>query len=241
MAGLGVGELAALAVAGAGTAASISAQRRQEKQQRATLNRQMERTEQATDKAVDLVQQEGQRFSPEARAAQMAEAEAAAAASAEKDLGAGGPLVSTAGDAGNVSAEFLTEKADRAISEGTRLTALGRELAKIRAPGQLQQNDRLSQANLASSLSNIGGTNANMARANSMDAAAIQAPAYGQLGQIASALGGAYLASGAGRSSLSNGGQIAWDGPAVGTSTMSGATGGAQLARGGPAIGFGRR
>lgn len=224
MAGMGVGEIAALALAAGGTAATVSAQHQQQKDQRRTLNRQMENTEQATKKAVDLIQDEGTRFSPDARAAEMAAAEDAATTRAAQDLdGAGGATVATAGDAGNVSSDFLTAKADRAISEGTRMTALSRELAKIRAPGQLQTNDRISQANLAGRLSNIQGSNANMARANSMDVQSVEAPAYGQLGQIASALGGAYLGSGTGKESAS---QIAWNTPATkwafGTAGMGG-------------------
>lgn len=232
-------EIAALALAAGGTAASVSAQQKQARERRRTLNRQMERTEESTKKATDLIQNEGERFSPDARAAELAAAEEAAVTRSKQDLeGAGGATIATAGDAGNVSTDFLTAKADRAISEGSRLTALSRELAKIRAPGQIQTDDRMSTANLASRLSNIQGTNANLARANSMDAESIEAPAYGQLGSIASSLAGGYLRSGSAAAGGAGGGQIAWGGPAVGTSTI-GATGGAQLARGYPAVGFG--
>ncbi len=210
MAGMGVGEIAALALAAGGTAASVSAQQEAADERRKTLNRQIENTEQATKKQVDLIQDEGERFSPEARAAEMAAAEDAAATRANQDLeGAGGATIATAGDPGNVSKDFLTAKADRAITEGSRLTALSRELAKIRAPGQLTLNDSLSQANLAGNLSNVRGTNANLARANSMDAESIEPPVYGQLGQIGSALAGSYLSSGASR--RAGGGQLAWN------------------------------
>lgn len=234
-------EIAALALAAGGTAASMSAQQEQASDRRKTLNRQMEANEKSTAKAVDLIQDEGKNFNPQSRIAQMLAAEQGAVASAQKDLGgAGGDLavLQTAGDAGNVSSDFLKAKADRAISEGSRMTELSREFAKIRAPGQLQTDDELRKAKLAGELSNIQGSNANMARANSMDAESVEAPAYGQLGQIASALGGAYLASGAGRTAGS-GGQIAWGGPAVGGATVAG-SGGGSLIRGTPAIGFGR-
>lgn len=213
MAGMGVGEIAALALAAGGTYASMSATQQQEKKQQRKLNQQLENTEKATDKSVDLIQTAADQYSPEARAASMAAAEGEAATRAQQDLeGAGGATLATAGDAGNVSTDFLTAKADRAISEGTRMTALSRELAKIRAPGQVLQQEGYKQGNLASALQNIQGSNANMARANSMDASSIEAPGYGQLGSIATALGGAYMGS---KPRAGTGSQIAWNTPAT--------------------------
>lgn len=189
--------IAALAASVGGTGLNIMAQQEQADDRRSVLNRQLEQNDATSKQASGLVLNEAQNLTPQARQAALDATASSNEARTASDLaGAGGALaaVDTSGDAGNVSKDFLTAKADRAVSEGTRLTALGRELAKIRAPGQVQTQDGYRAANLGSNLSDVLGSNARMAKANSLDAESVQAPAYGALGSIASALGTAYTA-----------------------------------------------
>ena len=196
-------------LAAAGTAAQISASDKQAADKRSILNRQMQGTEQATNKAVDLAQMEGQRFDPNARAQSLTDQENKSYEQTQADIqGAGGAQVQTAGGSGNVSDDFLTTKAQRAVDEGTRLTSLAREAAKTRAPGMLNMQDSSSRANLASNLQNLWSTNNNLARANSMDADSVQEPGYGTLGKIASSIGGG-LASGQSAKLLGSMGKVA--------------------------------
>jgi hypothetical protein len=121
-------------------------------------------------------------------------------AQTQADLqGAGGATINAAADAGNVSDDFLKTKAARAIEETTRLSDQAREAAKVRAPGQLQMDDSLSMARLAGSLQDLWGTTKNLAGANGMDAQSVQAPGYGQLGRVASAVGTSMASNGYGR------------------------------------------
>jgi hypothetical protein len=61
---------------------------------------------------------------------------------AQKDLGTAPTIIEGAGDGGNVSSDYLNAKADTALTEGNRLTAIARELSKTRAPGQLMTRRR---------------------------------------------------------------------------------------------------
>lgn len=183
----------------AGTAASMSAQREAQKERRSILNRQMEADEKATDQSAALAQQEGQRFSGQARAEGLQQQEQKTFDQTQADLGgAGGANIAAAADSASVSQDFLKTKAARAIDEGTRLTTIAREAAKQRAPGMLQLEDGLSMAGLSGNLQNLWGTRRNIGRAAGMDAQNVQEPGYGALGRIASAVGGGMAASGYG-------------------------------------------
>ncbi len=176
-------------LAGGGTLLQMSAQQDAADQKRSTLNRQLERDDQAQKKAIGLVQQEGQNYGIDERLKAMQGQEDQTYAQTQADIqGAGGAQVNTAGDAGSVSEDFLKGKAERAITEGTRLTSIAREAAKARAPTGLMSDDALRRAGLAGNLQNVWGTNSNMARATGTDADGVQEPGYGALGSIASAI-----------------------------------------------------
>lgn len=186
-----------LALSGGGALLQNQAARQQASDRRNTLNRQLARDEAATNKSIDLTQTEAKRYDPAARQQALAEQEGKTYEQAQADIaGAGGAMIPTAGDAGNVSQDFITSKAQKAIDEGSRLTSIAREVAKSRAPIQLGGVDALSRANLAGNLQNTWGTNNNMARATGMDAQNIDEPGYGGLGSIASAVGTGMLAGG---------------------------------------------
>lgn len=187
-------------IAAVGTAATIHGQNRMEKKQRAMLNQQLEREDQASDKSAEMVKQEGQNYSQEARLQGMVDAEQKTYEQTQADLqGAGGATVATSASTANVSDDFLKTKAARAIEEGTRLTSIARETAKARAPGRMHQDDSLRMASLAGDLQNLWGGTQNMARANGLDVQSVKMPAYGQMGKIATAVGSSMASSGYGQ------------------------------------------
>ncbi len=185
-----IAEYAPLILAGAGTALQMSAAQKQQEDQRRVLNRQFERDDEAAAKSTQEALMEGQRYAQPAREQALQEAEDQTYAQTQADLqGAGGATINAAGDAGNVSEDFLKTKAARAIEETTRLSDAAREAAKARAPGQLQMDDRLSMARMAGDLGSLWGTTKNMATANGMEAQSVEQPGYGNLGKVASAVG----------------------------------------------------
>jgi hypothetical protein len=112
------------------------------------------------------------------------------------DLNAAAPsgnagAVTTTGDAGNVSDDFVKAKADRAVTEGTRLTGIAREIAKTRAPNLQLVTEGQRGADLAGNLQSLYGSNSNMGRATANDANSVLEPQYGGLGKIATLIGGA--------------------------------------------------
>jgi hypothetical protein len=197
-------QFAPLIMSAVGTAATMMASKEQADDRRSILNRQLQETEKATDKSIDMVQQEGKRFDQQARLDAMKQAEDKTFDQTQTDIaGAGGAALPAAAGAGNVSEDFLKTKAQRAVEEGSRLTSIAREAAKARAPGMLNFDDSLSMARLQGDSRNLWGSTRNLARANSMDADSVEAPAYGALGSIASAIGGGMAKGGFGQQSTS--------------------------------------
>lgn len=196
--GLTAAQLAALALSVGGTGASIVAQQQQQQQRRDIANKQLQRTAADQAKTDALVNKEGVQYAPDARSAALDAQQGATFAQSQKDLGSAPTIINGAGDAGNVSSDYLAAKTNTALSEGNRLTAIARELAKARAPNQLTQAEAIRRANLSGDLSSIWGSDRASANAANLDAQNVEEPLYGSLGKIASAAGGAYLASGAG-------------------------------------------
>lgn len=183
-------------MAAGGTAMQLRAQSDAASERRQILNQQMDRTEAANRKAADLVQQEAENYSPDARREALTQQEQKALAQSQADLaGAGANVIDTAGGGGNVSADFLKTQADRQISEGTRLVGLAREAAKVRAPSLQGEADSRRRADLAGRLQDNYGANARMAEAAKSDAAAVQPGAYGSIGQMIGNMGAVYLAA----------------------------------------------
>lgn len=183
---------AALAASLGGTVASVMAQQQQQQDQRDILNKQAEKTHQAEDQSAKLVTQEGTNYQGDARAAAMQAQQQATMAQSQKDLGVAPTIIEGAGDAGNVSKDYLTQKADTALSEGNRLTAIARELSKTRAPGQLQATEGLRRADLAGTLQDLWSTTRNGANAAEQDAQSVTEPWWGTAGKLLAAGGTAY-------------------------------------------------
>lgn len=182
-----------------GAMAKNAAATKQANQQRSQLNAALARTDQTQQKANGLVEAEASKLSPVARAAAMSMQADTNAAGAKSDLAAAGAtdsggnaIINTAGDNGAVSKEFLTSKADRALSEGTRLTAIARQLAQVRAPGQLQEQEGQDRADLTQQLGSMWDTTQHLNDANQTTAGNVPLPGYAALGDIAQAAGSAY-------------------------------------------------
>lgn len=189
-------EYAALLLAGAGTAASMYGQRQQAKERRAIVNRQLDASSQATDKANELIQKEGENYAPDKRAEAMQQAEDAAFTRAQQDLATtNAGIIDTAGGAGNTSDAFKQSREAVEAGESARMSAIARELAKVRAPGQLMTQEGLRRANLAGELNNRASTIRNLSGAAGLDAEAVGEPWYGQLGKVAQSIGTAYAGS----------------------------------------------
>lgn len=183
--------LQAALVAG-GTGAQMLAARQQARQQRRILDAQQARSDQVQQQGTRAVMDEAQTMAPAARMAEMQAAEAAAAQRAQQDMGAGGAMLDeTAANpaTAQVSGDFLRAKADSALAEGARRTAIARELAKVRSVGDVQQQQGMRQSSLAEALGSMYSSNRQRAQAAQLDASAVEEPWYGGVGRIASAVG----------------------------------------------------
>lgn len=186
----------------AGTAASMQAQRQQNKERRAILNQSMAETDQARQQAADVITKEGAKYTPDQRMAEMQAQEQAMYDRAMQDRGQSGATIDTAGDAGNVSADFVKAKADRQLQEGERLTAIAREIARTRAPGQQLAEEGMRRADVTGQAGSIWSRARAMANARQLDAQGVEEPLYGTVGRLAAAIGGSMgggAAGGAGK------------------------------------------
>ncbi len=219
--------LAALAVAGTGTVVSGMADRKADKERRSILNRSMDRSAETQGKATDMVLGEAKKFSADQRMADMQAQEAANFDQAQKD-GAIPGLVPSSSE-GEGKALSLGE-ADKALAEGNRMTAIARELAKVRAPNQMAANDSIRRAGLADQTGSMWTDNRAQANGASLDAQNVKAPWWGTLGKMAQAAGMAYA------------GNVAGAGAGASAAGMaSGAAGGAAAGAGYGGINWGGR
>lgn len=199
-----------------GTLAQMKANEDVADKQRSIVNAQLQRNDEtAAQNNQQVLDQAKQIYDPTARQ-QSIDAETQRVndqQQADLKAGAGGGTVgtvNTAGDAGNVSDDFLKAKAGRAITEGTRLTDLARSIAKSRAIGGVQKTEGQQNADLYSNLNDLNSTNRNYAAASQTDASNVRPGALGTLGSLASAIGTATALGGTGGiSSLFGGGNAA--------------------------------
>lgn len=186
-----------------GTAASMYGQDQQAKQQKRILNNAMLQNAADQDKGAAQVLDEGRQMSPQARQQAMAEQEAAAMSQATKDLG--GATLDTAQSVGG-SRAFVQAKADRALEEGERATAVARELSKIRAPGMTTANESMRRSALAEQIGSMWSGSRQRSQAAQQDASSVGMPGIGQLGQVAQIIGGAGMMLPAGGAAAGAGG-----------------------------------
>lgn len=204
-----MGPEVALALMAGGTGAQIIGAKQQQREQRNILNRAFDKTQKVAQQGNADVLGQGAKETGAAQMADMGTAADAIEARTGADLkGAGADLIDAAGDKGAQSQAFLTAKADRALTEGNRQTAIARELAKVRSTGEVQTNNAISRGGLMEELASRGNTNRAQTQAATLDAQSVQAPWYSDLGKIASMVGmvggmnPAAMAGGAGELSL---------------------------------------
>jgi len=176
-------------------------------ERRTQINQALARTSATQQKANTAIGAEAAKLAPAARIVNLQSQADADTNAANADLqaagatdGTGNAIIDTAGDHGAVSKDFLTAKADRALAEGSRLTSLARQVARARAPGQLQEQEGQNRADLSEQLGDMWGSARNLNDANQATAAGIELPGYGTLGALASQLGAAYAGKGTGAS-----------------------------------------
>lgn len=171
----------------AGAAMQAVGNQQQKAQQRKILNRAMSEEQDTQDKAIEAVAQEAQTMAPTSRAQAMLDAENAAYDRNMADLtGAGADLIDTAQGSGNVSEDFVRAKADKQLAEGERLSSIARQLAKVRAPGQVATDESMRRSALAEEMGSMWGQQARSSKAATLDAQSVGTPMIGQLGKIAS-------------------------------------------------------
>lgn len=182
-----------------GAAAQISAQNEQERDRRKLINQAYDQLDAGTSKTSRAIAQAASQYGADQRQQGMDAATQQIEGQQQKDLGgAGATMINGAGDAGNVSQDYLTAKADRAVTEGTRLSNIAKQIAKTRAPGSLMTQEGLNNADTMGNVSSIWGTTRGMTGALTNAAGAVNEPVYGQLGRIAQSVGGAMAANGTG-------------------------------------------
>lgn len=239
----------ALALMAGGTAAQAIGSRHQAKEQRTILNRAFEKTDRNTKQGTADVLNQGAAETGTAQAADMGAAADAIAARTSADLkGAGADLIGAAGDNGAQSQAFLTAKADRALTEGNRQTAIARELAKVRSTADVQTNNAMSRGSLMERLASQGNTNRADTQAATLDAQSVKAPLISDLGKIASmagmagGLGGMGAAAEGGINGAATLGATGGDGAFLGEAAGGMSPMAASLARLAPMAGmFGRK
>ncbi len=215
----------ALALMAGGTAAQAVGANQQAKQQRGILNRAFDKTQKVTQQGNADVLGQGAKETGAAQMADMGTAADAIAARTGADLkGASADLIGAAGDNGAQSQAFLTAKADRALTEGNRQTAIARELAKVRSTGEVQTNNAMDRGSLMERLASQGNTNRAQTQAATLDAQSVQAPLISDLGKIASMAGMAGGLGGFG--ALEGAGTLGVAGDVAGAEQLAGAAGG---------------
>ena len=174
-----------------GTAAQMLAAKQQRKEQQSILNRALDVNDRSTKRGTaDTIENAQQQQGGVAQLGAVQQAQDQAAQRTMTDLqGAGADLIDTAGGDGVQSQAFLTAKADKALSEGNRMTAIARETAKVRAPGMVQTDSAMARGDLAERMASMQASGRARSQAAQLDSNAVETPLYGQLGQIASMVG----------------------------------------------------
>lgn len=213
-----------IALMAGGTALQMGGEHAAEKDRRKILNRGFEEVSKSQDEAAQELTEEGSKFTAGNRAAEMQGLEEAAYSRTMNDLGGAAGVTQAAGDGGRQSSEFVKAKAGKAITEGNRITEIAREAAKGRATGDQVMQEGLRRAEVIGSLNSRGADARRMATASNFDAQNVEIPGYGQLGQMATLLGGA-MSAGAGAAGAAGGAAEAGTAVGAGEAVAGGSTG----------------
>jgi hypothetical protein len=154
-------------------------ERRAQRDRRGIMNRAMEDASRSQRQTIDTVLAEAQSLAPEARMRAMDAAEGTVGTQLQQDMAGAGGLTSPV--AGRRSDAYSDALMTREAGEQDRTGALMRELAKVRAPGNVLMDESLRRGSMAEALNSLWSTTRNRNRAAGMDADAVQAPWWGQV------------------------------------------------------------
>ncbi len=193
----------------AATALQLQGQQEQKRERRNILNASLADAERTQKSAVEQVTQEAEQLSPEERMRQMAEAEQQTYDRAMGDIqGAGGAAIDTAAGGGAVSADFARALGERRMSENARLSAIARELAKVRAPQEVATEAAMRRGAMAERLGSLWSSQRGRSDAARLDADGVEMPTYGQIGGLAQTAIGAYSGAGGAGAATGGGGTV---------------------------------
>lgn len=189
-------EVAAPYIFGAGTAATMVGQHEQQRQQRNIINRAATQTEDDQAKGAAQAIAEADTMTADQRGQSMQAEQQAAFDRAQADVGGAGGATVDAAPPGGGSAAYIKLKGERDTSEGERMTAVARELSKLRGVGSAQQAEATRRSALAERLGSMWSSGRQRTQAAGLDADSVDMPTYGQIGQLAQLVGGAGMMSG---------------------------------------------
>lgn len=191
VAALGAAEIIPAALSLGGMLMQQQAMTEAQDDQRAAMNRMLDRDAQYAGQAQQLVTREAQNYQPAQREQAEQQAEQQAYGSLASKLTAAATTMPTSQVAGKVSDDFLVDKARRTGEEMTRSADTARLMAKMRAPNDLRFGEGLSRASNAAEVGSLARDRASMAGAGGMEVQRAGQPegAAMMLGQAAQTIG----------------------------------------------------
>lgn len=196
-------EAAAPYIFGAGTAATMVGQEEQARQQRNIISRAQQQNAEDQDKGASDAISEAQTMDAGSREQAIQAEQQAAFERAQADVGGASATVDQPSN--GASAAYLQLKGQRDASEGERLTAVARELSKLRGVTSTQQAEATRRGALTERLGSMWNSGRQRTQAAGFDANSVDMPGYGQVGQLAQIVGGAGMMSGAGAAGAAGG------------------------------------
>lgn len=193
-----MGPTLATATSGLGSGLEQAGIEAQQRERRAILNRQFDRTQANQKQATAQTLDEAQTMGGTQRLADMQAAADAATAQTKADLtGAGADILNTAGSAGGVQSQALQDAtAERQATEGDRMSQIAQQLGAVRSVGKVQTAGAQRRAALAEALGSMWASDRAYAQAAQLDAEDVSVPWYGQLGSVINAAGKAAINAG---------------------------------------------
>ena len=188
-----MGPLLSTAANGLGSGLEQAGVEAQQRERRAILNRQFDRTQAAQKQATGQTLDEAATMGGAQRLADMQSAAGASTAQTMDDLkGAGADLLQTAGATGGVQSQALRDATTQTqAAEGDRMSAIAKQLGAVRSVGKVQTAGAQRRAALAEALGSMWNSDRAMAQAAGMDAEDVGVPWYGQVGAAINQAGSA--------------------------------------------------
>lgn len=165
-----------------GPVGELAGNRATVKRQRNYLNSGMADSERTQAEAIQRVLAEAQTASPDARMQAMQQAEDRNYGQAMQD--AAGATLQGTGSGGRLPAEFTAAMDARGQEEAGRMSNIAREMARVRAPGDVAATDSIRRSGMSEALASLWNSSNQRSQAAQMDAQAVQTPWWGQVAGI---------------------------------------------------------